>query len=207
MTVINEFNEQTGILVKDLREELGMSQAELAKRMADNPHLASYNVMTVARTEKGKRSVSLEEALALSEVLQIDIETFLHLAKFKNRNLLLHAKEVAKAQNDLGKAYEDATKSFADFLRALDYAQLINFQSLNSPNRSLSEEMLATEVQNLTPWIILQEATKDYLRSMIDDDHDTRVILDHLNDLEDATTRVTGLAAIQDSPLNRTHNS
>lgn len=52
----------------ELRAEVGMSQSELARKMADRG-FESYSQMTVSRTEKGERPIRLGEARVLAEIL------------------------------------------------------------------------------------------------------------------------------------------
>ncbi|MCK1804080.1 helix-turn-helix domain-containing protein [Brevibacterium sp. R8603A2] len=55
--------------VKRLREQRSWSQSELARRMVA-AGATNYNQMTVSRTEKGERTVSVGELLILAKVLE-----------------------------------------------------------------------------------------------------------------------------------------
>lgn len=62
-----------GERIKQKREEFHLSQSELARRMHALGHLTFYQ-MTVSRTEKGTRDVSLTEAAALSSILGVTLD-------------------------------------------------------------------------------------------------------------------------------------
>lgn len=65
-------NIQVGARIADLRAQMGWSQSYLARRMNEAGWTNFYQV-TVARTEKGERPVSLHEALALADLFGIDV--------------------------------------------------------------------------------------------------------------------------------------
>lgn len=62
--------------LKRLREERGWNQPELARRMVAAGY-PSYSQMSVKRTEEGKRSVPLSEALSIAGVLGVRLDALL----------------------------------------------------------------------------------------------------------------------------------
>lgn len=64
--------EEIGKRVADARKSKRISQTELARRLEEASGETS-NQMTVSRTEKGARSVPLEEAAHLSELLGMSL--------------------------------------------------------------------------------------------------------------------------------------
>lgn len=57
--------------LRERREELGLSQTDVARRMADSGH--NFRQQTVQKIESGTRPVRLDEATDLSEVLASDL--------------------------------------------------------------------------------------------------------------------------------------
>lgn len=64
----------------EAREAAGISQAEVARRMAAAGH-TNWSQMTVARSEQGKRTVGAVELLDLATVLHADHARLLALPK------------------------------------------------------------------------------------------------------------------------------
>ncbi len=63
-----------GNRIKGLREEIGLSQGELAKRMR-------INRVTLSQIENGKRKVRTEELIALSQIFNVSTDILLDLKK------------------------------------------------------------------------------------------------------------------------------
>lgn len=68
-------DERLGTNLRILREQKQMSQAELARRMADEGH--GWHQSTVARTEAGRQSVRITEGEALAGILGVPIARLL----------------------------------------------------------------------------------------------------------------------------------
>lgn len=62
--------------LKQIREDKGWSQSELARQMKARGW-DTYSQVAISRTEDGVRSVRLDEALALAEVLEIELTDFI----------------------------------------------------------------------------------------------------------------------------------
>lgn len=62
-----------GERIKQKREERGWSQSELARRMQDAGWATHYQ-MTISRSEDGKRSVGLDEAVSLCGILAVTLD-------------------------------------------------------------------------------------------------------------------------------------
>lgn len=73
----NDLNQQIGSRIEALRTKLGISRAEFARRMEEQPGLEKYNAMTVKRTEDGERSLRIEEMLGVASVLGVSIDALL----------------------------------------------------------------------------------------------------------------------------------
>lgn len=76
------------------RDELGMSQSELARRMVE-AGWESYSQMTVSRTEKGERPIRLGEARALARVLRSNLNDM--ISETPGEATVRQAEEVADA--------------------------------------------------------------------------------------------------------------
>lgn len=71
-----EFRARYGRRVKEIREEAGMTQAQLAARLTERGLRAGHT--TIAKIEAGTRTTTFEEALAIADALgQPDVERFL----------------------------------------------------------------------------------------------------------------------------------
>src|SRR4051794_14886041 len=69
------FRKVTGLRVRDLRQGAGLSQTELAELLTERG--APFNQPAIVRLESGQRILSVEEALALAQVLNIEIDVLL----------------------------------------------------------------------------------------------------------------------------------
>lgn len=67
-------NEKLGVAVRTLREQKGMSQAELARLMTERGW--PWHQSTVYRVESGKQTVGFSEALDLAGVLRTSLDRF-----------------------------------------------------------------------------------------------------------------------------------
>ncbi len=68
------FREKIGKRIKALREEKGMSQEKLAKRI-------KLNRISLSQLENGERKISVEEAMEIAKVFDIQVDTLLDLNK------------------------------------------------------------------------------------------------------------------------------
>lgn len=122
MTVDYEVNEIAAAAVRRHRERLGMSQSELARRMAELD--MSWHQMTVARTESGDRPLRLDEALALANIFHVPLENLLRRVddniqrEYQTISELLarltREARLTQAQlDDARERYKEATSEFA----------------------------------------------------------------------------------------------
>lgn len=65
------YKEELGIRIRDRREELGMTQAELAKK------LGYTNRSMVSLVESGKRSLDVDQLRPLAKALELSIDDLL----------------------------------------------------------------------------------------------------------------------------------
>lgn len=72
MALSDELNSSIGRAVRHYRDEAGLSQTSLARRMQDHAH--NWYQVTVARTEAGQRPLRLDEALSLAAILDVSME-------------------------------------------------------------------------------------------------------------------------------------
>ena len=70
-------NEIVGKNVATYRDALGISQAQLAKRLAERLGKKSVDPTTITRLESGKRPTTIDELAALADVFEVDIPTLL----------------------------------------------------------------------------------------------------------------------------------
>lgn len=69
---VDEFDEQVGRNVQELRKARGLTQTELAERLAARG--LPFRQQTVVKVEKGQRPLRLQEADAIASVLAVDID-------------------------------------------------------------------------------------------------------------------------------------
>ena len=70
-------DDQVGRNVKQIRDALGMSQAEVAKGMTDDG-CAGFYPQTILKVEKGTRSLKFTEADSLARVLRVPMVNLLY---------------------------------------------------------------------------------------------------------------------------------
>ena len=70
-------DDQVGRNVKQIRDALGMSQAEVAKGMTDDG-CAGFYPQTILKVEKGTRSLKFTEADSLARVLRVPMANLLN---------------------------------------------------------------------------------------------------------------------------------
>lgn len=98
-------DERFGANVRRLREARGLSQHELARRLAD-VGLEGFHQTTVSRIEKGERPARLGEAKAIAQLLDSTIE-----------NMLTQGESAAEATRGLILRTNDLTAMTAQFRR------------------------------------------------------------------------------------------
>lgn len=78
MSVAESFDQRVGAYLRDARVALRLSQREVAEKLSE----VGLNIgpTAVTRIEKGSRSVGLEEAVALAEVLDLSLEGIFYAA-------------------------------------------------------------------------------------------------------------------------------
>ncbi|MBF6672424.1 helix-turn-helix transcriptional regulator [Glutamicibacter sp. FBE19] len=99
---------------KHLRLQKGWSQSELARHMQAVPGWEKYNQVAVSRTEEGERVVRLDEAIALSHVLETTVNylisppdsyvTWIQELDIQSKKVV----DSAKNLNDAARSYENA---------------------------------------------------------------------------------------------------
>lgn len=101
-------DEQVGANVRTIRERLGISQTELARRMTSAGH--PWHQATVSRVEIGRQPVSLVEAVTLADMLGTSVDR-LTWAPAEAR--------IAEYLNDGAFAVINAAEDVADSVRRL----------------------------------------------------------------------------------------
>jgi transcriptional regulator with XRE-family HTH domain len=93
-----EFNRRVGANVRWFRKAAGVSQSELAQRLAERGF--PFSQTTVVKTEQGARPLKFEEAVAISEILAInpaDSLTEIHSVAQEVRAALLQLRNVEES--------------------------------------------------------------------------------------------------------------
>ncbi|ALG29526.1 hypothetical protein AOZ07_11415 [Glutamicibacter halophytocola] len=88
------------VFAQRLREErarAGLTQAELAARLSDALGVAVY-ASAITRAEKGERTVRLEEAVAMAQVLGVELSSMLVGSSELERVLAEHRTALIAAQ-------------------------------------------------------------------------------------------------------------
>ncbi len=65
-----------GERLREYRERRGWTRADLVRELSGRPGLEGYNAMKVKRTEEGLRALQLDEALELSALFDVPVESF-----------------------------------------------------------------------------------------------------------------------------------
>jgi transcriptional regulator with XRE-family HTH domain len=93
-----DFNSRVGANVRWFRKAAGVSQSELAQRLAERGF--PFSQTTVVKTEQGVRPLKFEEAVAISEILAInpaDSLTEIHSVAQEVRAALLQLRNVEES--------------------------------------------------------------------------------------------------------------
>lgn len=111
--------------MQQLREALGWSQGELARRMVE-AGFPNYSQMTVSRTEKAARPIRLSEARVIAQILGSSVDEMLRTeqdADAVHRTLLDARSALIDAQEELTKARASWVKATATAQGALRVAE------------------------------------------------------------------------------------
>ncbi|MDO3245847.1 helix-turn-helix transcriptional regulator [Mycobacteroides abscessus subsp. abscessus] len=71
-------NRIVGRNTAELRGQKGLSQAELATKLAARIGKSSIDPTTITRLESGKRPTTVDELVALAQILEVDVDALLH---------------------------------------------------------------------------------------------------------------------------------
>ncbi|MFT8180070.1 Putative regulator or DNA-binding protein [Mycobacteroides abscessus subsp. abscessus] len=71
-------NKIVGRNTAEFRGQRGLSQAELANRLAAQIGKSSVDPTTITRLEAGKRPTTVDELVALAQILDVDVAALLH---------------------------------------------------------------------------------------------------------------------------------
>ncbi|MDO3315703.1 Helix-turn-helix domain [Mycobacteroides abscessus subsp. abscessus] len=71
-------NKIVGRNTAQFRGQKGLSQAELATRLATQLGKNSVDPTTITRLESGKRPTTVDELVALAQILDVDVNSLLH---------------------------------------------------------------------------------------------------------------------------------
>lgn len=149
--------------VRRYREELGISQGELARRMTAQGY--AWHQTTVARTESGDRPARLGEAVALSAILRFSLDTLTHetsdaaaRADHEYRAALTERENTARLLADAQIRLQLATTETDNIRREAAWANEVFEQArarLDAENQKLvratiDQELAAFEVETLT---------------------------------------------------------
>lgn len=152
--------------VKRIREELGWSQGELAKRMSDSGW-EGFHQTTISRIEKGERPVRLGEARGLAKVLGGLVgHMMLPPEEGKTlRDLELSVMSVERAANDLAVSAHDLLGSQTILAHELEEALGVSVdQSADGWVTTRYENVVeaARRALKLTPYGVLEESLEAY---------------------------------------------
>ncbi|MBA9002037.1 helix-turn-helix domain-containing protein [Thermomonospora cellulosilytica] len=172
-------NEIAAAAVRRHRERLGMSQTELAKRMAELD--LSWHQMTVARTESGERPLRLDEALALANIFQIPLDS---LMRPVDENIQREYEAILRMVHHI----EEKANAVEEKIAA-SHARLERTRREYEKVKMQAEEMTRRAAQALGA----AEAEFDHLRGEYQDH--VIMIQRHLSLLEDLRERYPEIAA------------
>ena len=152
--------------VKRIREELGWSQGELAKRMSDSGW-EGFHQTTISRIEKGERPVRLGEARGLAKALGALVgQMILPDEESKTlRDLELSVMRVEQAAKDLAYSAHDLlgqqTVLEHDLIDATEVSVSDSADSWVTERYAYVMEA-ARRALDLTPYSVLEESLKAY---------------------------------------------
>lgn len=105
--------------VREYREQLGLSQEELAQRMAERGF--GFTQATVWKIEQGKRAVRIAEAVALMDAL--GLPSWMNLTR--SPHAFRRDAQLQAAHRRAGAAFAAIKDAAADFLRAQDEVAVV----------------------------------------------------------------------------------
>ena len=105
--------------VREYREQLGLSQEELAQRMAERGF--GFTQATVWKIEQGKRAVRIAEAVALMDAL--GLPSWMNLTR--SPHAFRRDAQLQAAHRHAGAAFAAIKDAAAEFLRAQDAVALV----------------------------------------------------------------------------------
>ncbi|WP_237191641.1 helix-turn-helix domain-containing protein [Rothia nasimurium] len=184
----NDLNQQIGSRIESLRTKLGISRAEFARRMEEQPGLDKYNAMTVKRTEDGERSLRIEEIIGVAAVLGVTIDALISEDKdsYKENERLI---ELSRAVADYERLREELVSSVSGVYQAIKEMQRY-FVELGQENERPSFKKAkiarAYEIANEERlWAVLLEGVDSGIRlhtfsQVMPDEHEIRNEIDHV---------------------------
>lgn len=152
--------------VKRIREELGWSQGELAKRMADSGW-EGFHQTTISRIEKGERPVRLGEARGLARALGALVGQMILPAEESKtlRDLELALVNVERAARELSTSVHDLLGNQMildhDLKEALEISVDESADDWVNERYSSAVEA-ARRALKLTPYSVLEESLEAY---------------------------------------------
>lgn len=146
-----ELSKVFGANQKHLRMLKGWSQSELARQMREVSGWEKYSQVAVSRTEDGERVVRLDEAIALSHVLDTTVNylisppdsyvTWIQELEMQTQKVI----DAAKNLKDSAKAYELARANALEIAKAIEKRRETR-KATKSLKESLAKEL--EQVQN-----------------------------------------------------------
>lgn len=126
--------------VREYREQLGLSQEELAQRMAERGF--GFTQATVWKIEQGKRAVRIAEAVALMDAL--GLPSWMNLTR--SPHAFRRDAQLQAAHRRAGAAFAAIKDAAADFLRAQDEVAVVAHEAREAGVAVNSLDLLAREL-------------------------------------------------------------
>ncbi len=132
-----------------LREARGWSQNELARRLVQ-AGLKTYTATVVGRTEKGGRTMRLDEALEVAHALGVDITALVQKDSTQATNEL-----VRTVCRDLEVQFTETAENIVPYLESYEH-----LYQLGKDYRGQHEGRVKEALTNLTLWMLLCESVQ-----------------------------------------------
>lgn len=162
-----DLNNLIGKRIETLRNKLGLTRAEFARRMEQRPDIDKYNAMTVKRTEDGERSLRIEEMIGVAAVLGVTIDALISEddESYKENERLI---ELSRALADYERLREDLVSNIAGVYQAIKEMQQYFVelgQASERPAFKKAKVARAYEIANEERlWAVLLEGVESGIR-------------------------------------------
>lgn len=159
-----ERNRRIGQKLRELRENRGWSQNELARKMTERPGLGNFYPMTIKRIEAGERPIKLDEAMEFAYLLGISLDVLVAITDDE----IFYQRELEKVESWL-EEYDTVKNSLSELIpRYLEAIRALRAYSMQvvSTRHQTSRTVIRSKLIAKNPlhfWEILRDAAHQEL--------------------------------------------